>query len=105
MTNLCPVCQVPIRKNAKHCTLHAAEHGMQYGTAPRVQVKGICRLPGCTKPSRSHYLAFYCSDQHCRAHYYQIQKATRHEEIKAKQRQAAAKYRLSIGIKPRKAKA
>ncbi len=29
MTNLCPICQVPIRKNTKHCTLHRAMTAME----------------------------------------------------------------------------
>jgi hypothetical protein len=28
MPNLCPICQVPIRKNAKHCTLHAIQRDL-----------------------------------------------------------------------------
>ena len=45
VTNLCPVCQVPIRKNANFCALHAAEHGMQF---VKVLHGAPCAREGCT---------------------------------------------------------
>lgn len=104
MPNLCPVCQTPIRKNAKLCTLHAAEHGMQYAVSVREhrheKSPNLCRLPGCRNKRRPK--GIYCSDKHCRAHFYQLQKAKDPEGTRSRQRQAAAKYRRSIGIKPRR---
>jgi hypothetical protein len=106
--NLCPVCETRIRKNAKFCTLHAAEHGMQFSAilrTPKPKSPNLCRFPGCRKPKRAKHNALYCSDRHCRTHFYLLQREKDPEAVRARQRQAAAKYRLSLGIKPRKATA
>lgn len=63
-------CGAKIRKNAKFCTLHAAEHGMQFTKvvkgAPCARIGCIKRLPAGWKPRiKGSTPRLYCCDE-CR---------------------------------------
>lgn len=94
-------CGAKIRKNAKLCTLHAAEHGMQYATAPRVykpKPKSIrlCSLPGCRKLRMGNKLAKYCCAAHRTAHAYIRAKTNNYEDMTLRKRLAWRRYYASI---------
>lgn len=95
MPNLCPICQTPIRKNAKHCTLHAAQHGMQfvkvYRGAPCARLGCTGHVPKGWKPRvKGSTPRIYCSDA-CR-----IQAKKERPSYLQSHRAAQAKYMAAV---------
>lgn len=95
MTNLCPICQVPIRKNANFCTLHAAEHGMQYVKvlrgAPCAREGCNGRLPQGWKPRiKGSTPRIYCCES-CR-----IQAKKSRPNYAENHRKAQSKYMATV---------